>query len=177
MRRLWGYFLVITLLVVGAVGARAEGVDEYRVKAALVLNFARFTAWPENAFSSTDTPLNVCVMGDGRLAEVFEPLEQKRIGTRPVTVTVDIRLDQSVACHVIFVADTERDKLPRLFSAIQDLPVLTIGETSVFTDSGGMINFVNIDGRLKFIVNLKNAQARKMNLSARLLKLAYAVKE
>jgi hypothetical protein len=171
------YFFAIALLVFGAQSAWAEGAGEYRVKSALVLNFARFTEWPTDALGSEDTPFNVCVMGEAHLAKDFESLKGKHIGTRPVVVIEDASLEQSIACQVIFVAGTDREKLPRLFSAIYGRPILTIGEMSAFTDSGGMVNFVEVNGRLKFIVNLKHVYASKMNLSARLLKLAYAVKE
>ena len=162
--------------MLGAQSVWAEGVGEYRVKSALVLNFARFTDWPAGALGGEDMPFNICVMGEAHLAKDFESLEGKHTGARPVVVTMDASLEQSSTCHVIFVAGTNREKLPRLFSAVYGRPILTIGEMNAFTDSGGMVNFVNVNGRLKFIVNLKNVHASKMNMSARLLKLAYSVK-
>lgn len=170
------YFLAIALLVLGAQGTWAEGVGEYRVKSALVLNFARFTDWPAGALGSEDMPFNVCVMGEAHFAKDFESLKGKNVGARPVVVIVDASLEQSTACQVVFVAGADREKLPRLFSAIYGRPILTIGEMSAFTDSGGMVNFVEVNGRLKFIVDLQNVHASNMNMSARLLKLAYAVK-
>jgi len=166
----------MTLLVLGVQGVWAEVVGEYRVKSALVLNFARFTDWPVGALGGEDTPFNVCVMGETHLAKDFERLQGKHIDNRPVVVTLDARLDQAITCQVIFVAGADRDKLPRLFSAIDGRPILTIGEMSTFTDSGGMVNFVNVNGRLKFIVDQNNIHASNLNMSARLLKLAYVVK-
>jgi hypothetical protein len=43
-------------------------------------------------------------------------------------------------------------------------------------DHGGMINFVQVNGRLRFEVAPQNAANEKINISARLLAVAYMVR-
>jgi hypothetical protein len=68
--------------------------------------------------------------------------------------------------------------MPHLSEAIQavrGLPVLTIGETPGFATSGGMINLVLEDNRVRFEVNVKAAKEADLNISSRLLALARIV--
>ena len=66
----------VALMLAGAgpVGSRAEDASfsEYEVKAAWLLNFARFVNWPTNAFQSPESPIVVGIAGKdpfGRLLE------------------------------------------------------------------------------------------------------------
>src|SRR5437763_797056 len=44
--------------------ARAEPSREYAVKAAFIYNFAQFTQWPADAFTSDDSPFVIGIVGD-----------------------------------------------------------------------------------------------------------------
>ena len=44
--------------------APAKITREYLIKAAILYNLAKFTAWPETAFHNTNAPLRVCVLGN-----------------------------------------------------------------------------------------------------------------
>lgn len=152
-----------------------RAVEEYALKAALVLNFARFTEWPRSTFKGPDEPLNFCVLGDNVSKEDFDGIEGKTVGSRPVRVNVAKMLELDQSCHVVFITGVERTRLPRIMAALNGSPTLTIGEMTGFNDAGGMINFININGRLKFGVNLSNITKSELKLSSRLLKLAHAV--
>ncbi|MBV1931167.1 MAG: YfiR family protein [Porticoccaceae bacterium] len=152
-----------------------DKVEEYNLKAALVYNFARFSQWPENSFSSADTPVALCVQGDQSLIKSFGLLAKKTLFGRPVSIVVAETLVNPESCNVIFVTGVQRQGLPRLFAAVADQPILTIGEMNGFTDIGGMILFTTVHERLKFSVNLENTEAGGISLSSRLLKLAHVI--
>ncbi len=54
-------------------------------------------------------------------------------------------------------------------------PVLTVGESVTFLQSGGMVNFVTEQGHVKFDVSRRTAEARGLKFSSRLLRLARSV--
>lgn len=155
----------------------SPAADEYAIKAALVLNFARFATWPEHVFARPQSPVNFCILGDEFLAGSFAALEAKTIGQRPVKVSIANRLKDPDACHLIFISGADRQGLSRVLAAIADRPVLTIGEMTTFTALGGMINLMTIDGRLKFSVNSANTRRAGLMLSSRVLKLADTVED
>jgi len=170
-----GLLLAHLLLVVPPSFGASHAVEEYQLKAALILNFARFTSWPEDTFTDATAPLHLCVLGDNVLQKTFDSLSKKRIAKHPVVVTVANPLKEPASCHAIFVTGQDREQLPRMFAAIAGKPVLTIGEMSGFNDTGGMIKLFNVDGRLKFQVNINNTQDAGIKLSSRLLKLAHSI--
>ena len=116
-------------------------------------------------------------MGEEFLADAFRPLTKKTIGSHPIVVKTSVWLERPQDCQLIFVQRTERQVLGRLFAAIADLPVLTIGEMPGFTDTGGIINLFAEHERMVFEIDLNNARRANIKLSSRLLKLARHVKE
>ncbi|HEU5051094.1 MAG TPA: YfiR family protein, partial [Gemmatimonadales bacterium] len=61
-----GLVLLATLGFPPAAAAQSAvpaGSLEYQVKAAYLLNFARYVSWPEGAFASPTAPLPICVLG------------------------------------------------------------------------------------------------------------------
>ncbi|MGH8022009.1 MAG: YfiR family protein, partial [Limisphaerales bacterium] len=53
--------------------ARAQSVSrEYPLKAVFILNFARFTDWPTNAFASRTAPFVIGILGDNPFGSLME---------------------------------------------------------------------------------------------------------
>ena len=49
----------------------AETSAEVAVKAAVVHKIAKFVTWPDSAFSSADSPIRFCVVGNGGIFEAL----------------------------------------------------------------------------------------------------------
>jgi hypothetical protein len=54
--------------------------------------------------------------------------------------------------------------------------VLTVSDIPDFTNSGGMIQFVLLENKVRFQVNLTAAETAGLTLSSQLLKVATSVK-
>ena len=153
----------------------AQALDEYTVKAALVLNFARFAEWPQTAFATPTDTVDVCVIADEAIETAFAGIHGERVGERRVHL---LRLDTPrnlEECHVLFVSGTDRGELPRILTATEGRPVLTIGEMAGFAESGGLVSFDKAEGKISFRVNLEATKRSGLRLSSRLLKLAVIV--
>jgi hypothetical protein len=146
--------------------------DEAAIRAAFVLNFARFTSWPTGAFVDAQSKLSLCVPeqypGAGRLLE----LEGKKAAERILTVRTFSQSDALEGCHIVYLVGLERRPIQRALVAVGARPVLTIGEMNGFGDMGGVINLVVIDGKLRFKINRQLAERVGLRLSSQLLKLA-----
>jgi len=166
---------VILLLFLGDVSA--EGVEEYRVKAALVLNFARFTEWPVSTINiDSKQSIHFCVIGNSEVEEAFAEIDNKSVGEWHVEIRNIDDLPELKNCHLVYVGYSEKRRLPEVFAAIEDQPVLTIGEMDEFTSLGGMINLVIQERKIGFQVNLDAANNANLRISARVLKLGDIVK-
>jgi hypothetical protein len=75
-------------------------------------------------------------------------------------------------CHILFLSQSEKERLPRILGTVRGVPVLTVSETRHFLEAGGMINFVHVDGRVRFEINEAAAQQGGLKISSQLLALA-----
>lgn len=159
----------------------AEGDDPSginTVKSALVLNFTRYSSWPEKTWDAGgDASLDVGVLGDGDVVDALRSLEGRRSGHRTLRVFHITDPADAAGMHVIFMSESGKDSWPSVRDVVAGRPVLTIGESSDFTESGGLIGLLMENGRFRFEVNLAEARAVDLRISSKLLKLAKAVQE
>jgi hypothetical protein len=174
MSRPFFAFLAVLVLAPGApVGAQAS--LEYSVKAALLLNFARFIEWPDAAFADARTPVSVCVFGDNPFGDALaralqgETVHNRSLVARQVTSQAD-----SAPCHILFVPSGVES---RARAAVQQprSHAVTVGESPRFENMGGAVTLLLEDGRVRFKVNLRPVEARGIRISARMLQLASRV--
>lgn len=170
--------VVLVCVCAVGVGLAAERPDADQVRAALVLNFTRYTEWPLPAEGGAGGDvLRIGILADEDQAASLVALDGKVSGERLLEV-VRCR-DAAAAADVdaVFVAGGDRETWLAVRAAVADRPILTIGEMNGFLDAGGLINLVNQDGRYRFEVNLADARDAGLKISSRLLKLARTVKQ
>lgn len=151
---------------------------EYEVKALWLANCARFVEWPERAFGTVaQSPFVVGVLGKDPFGKHLEKaFEGKVVKGHPVVLKrLSGDLDPKF-CHILFVAGSERKRMPGLLSRLRGAPVLTVGETDNFLEQGGMVQFVRKQGAIRFAVNLEPAQDARLYVGANLLKVAVSVR-
>ncbi|MFP4033298.1 MAG: YfiR family protein [Desulfococcaceae bacterium] len=141
---------------------------EYRVKAAFVYHFARFTHWPDGAFERPESPLILCVAGEPPGIEALFSLRDKLVRGRPILVR-RFAPDEAAACHVLFVGMASPERVARAMGAVRRKGVLTIGESDAFVQQCGIIHFFLEGDHLRFGVNLSAAGRAEIRFSSQLL--------
>jgi hypothetical protein len=155
--------------------ARAGEFDEYAVKAAYLYNFAKFVEWPAEAFTSTATPLAICIVGENLFGGALENLSGKVVERHPVEIKYLPTAAGFERCHIVFMSRTEQGRFKALLAKLAHLPILTVSDITNFTQEGGMIGLVEAEQRIRFNINLSVARQANLNLSSQLLKLAITV--
>jgi hypothetical protein len=151
-------------------GQNTMSLSEYQVKAAYLVNFARFVEWPVPP--TPGSPFYICILGDDPFQEALDQLVMNaRVNGRPVIVRRFSRLQGD--CHILFISSSERDSFKVL--GLTPPGVLTVGETATFRADGGMISFVIENRRVRFDVNLRAATQAGVQISSRLLGVARVV--
>ena len=166
--------LLLVLVSMGSVGGvkvSAQAPDEYRVKAAFILNFARFVEWPADSYSESGV-LVVGVIGDNPFGSSLDHLNGntvngRRIATRRLKLGDNLR-----ACQILFVSSSERSRLGKILESVRGGSVLTIGELPQFCQAGGIIKFVIQDYRVRFEMNAGAAGQARLRISSKLLALS-----
>lgn len=167
--------LIIAAVLV-TTNATAQTVDEYRVKAAFVFNFAKFIQWPAEAFKAPGDPLVICVVGQDQMANSLrETVNGNAIDGRQVIIR-QIAIGQGPCdCQILFVGASAMKGFRS--HAKESTGVLTVGETPGFATDGGAINLKLEDGRVRFEINVAAAERQQLHISSKLLSLAQVVKK
>jgi hypothetical protein len=153
--------------------ADAQTMTEHQVKAAFLMNFAKFIEWPAVMFETVNTPITIGIIGDDPFDTALdEAVRGKAIdGHRILVKHVRIFEDWSKV-HILFVSDSEKNDLRKIFERLGDAPVLTVSDIQSFCRSGGTIGFVTEHNRVRFEISLEAAERSGLLISSKLLTLA-----
>ena len=155
--------------------AQAASSAEHEIKAAFMYNFAKFVQWPAASFGGPQAPLIVCVMGEDGLGPALDTIDHKVAQGHEVRVRRRVRLDDAKSCHILFIAASERGRLPAILRALNGASVLTISDIDGFAEAGGVIGLYNVDNKVQFSINPEQARSGSLQINSQLLKLAKIV--
>jgi hypothetical protein len=177
-----------------------DSIDrEYRIKAAFVYNFLKFVeggrfAPPQDKTEDADPNdpndrLVVGVLGVPPSRIAFDEFQGKKVGPRLVqiqwfksfTELADEEgeipeqypeLETIRKCRVLFVCPSERAFLQRILPPLRDSGILTVGDVPLFLETGGVINLLIEEKKIRFEVNLAAAARAQLVIRSSLLRLA-----
>lgn len=189
------YFAIVLVMVLGSVhvmlGAPAESETnrEYQIKAAFLFNFFKFVDWPEEKTTNSNEPFTIGVIGTNPFGKSLEPIEEKEVKSRKVVIKHLGNLKEQEGserkdtikalrkCHLLFISSSEKENLVTIIEALKGASVLTVGETAGFLESGGIINFLMEDKKVRFEINNFDAKQAGLTIRSKLLRLARRVIE
>lgn len=155
-------------LAAGRDTLEARQIGDAQVKAAVLYNLAKFVQWP----TEEARPLVIGIAGDNAFAEVVaRTVLGRRVNARNLQTRRLSGGDDPSGCDIVFIAEMrsheEDDWLQRVRGA-----VLTVGESTRFLRSGGMVRLYAEGRKVRFQVNQKNTETSGLKLSSQLLALA-----
>jgi hypothetical protein len=170
-------FLAGVGLLAGGLSAQAESSNSgHNIKAAFIYNFAIYVDWPSESFKTQEEPFVVGVVGSDKFADLLErTLSEKTVRGHAFMVKRSAAAKSIKGCHIVFFSADTRDVAAGL-SALSTTPTLTVGESTAFSDSGGMINFLVDDNKVRFDINTDAGRRAHLVMSSRLLSLARRVR-
>lgn len=158
--------------------AQQTKASESAVKATYLYNFSRFVQWPADAASTKVDSFSICVFGEDPFGPVLDTiLSGESIGGKAVVAKGVTKLQDASDCRVLYISASEESRLKEILGSVDRAGVLTVSDIPQFSLRGGMIQFVFVGNRVRFEVNLSNAQAAGLTLSSDLLKVAVAVRK
>jgi hypothetical protein len=158
--------------------AQQTKAPESAVKATYLYNFSRFVQWPADAAAAKGDAFSICVLGEDPFGAVLDSiLSGETIGGKPVMTKRVARSQDALDCRVLYISASEDGRLKEILAGLDKSGVLTVSDIPQFSQRGGMIQFVLVGNKLRFEVNLTNAQTAGLTLSSDLLKVAVAVRK
>jgi len=155
---------------------RADDNKEYLVKAAFIYNFVKFVEWPDGKAISTQSNINVCIVGNSPLRKTSDVFRAASTAKLKLSLAEEKSWkDAPQRCHILFISDSEEGKVNDILAGLQGQPVLTVSDIDDFAEKGGMIGFVTSDNKIKLVVNTKATAAAGLKVDAQLLEIALKV--
>lgn len=170
--------IICALLLPGGKGLAAllASPGEYQLKAGFLYNFAHFIEWPANAFSDPESPIVIGVLGNDPFASDLDGIVRgEKVNNHPLVVQRYQQVEEIKACHILFISQSEAKRLERIFMALKNRSVLTVGDADGFARRGGMIRFATQNNKIRFRVNLEAAKNANLTISSKLLRAAEIV--
>jgi hypothetical protein len=172
---------LIVLAVVAGLSARSATAqpvaDEYQVKAAYLLNFARFVEWPADVLPAS-SPLTIAIVGNDPFGGTLDSLLRgKSANGHPIRVRYLRWNDMLVQCQIVFISASEEPHLLQIFRFIGNSGVLTVSDIDRFSLRGGIVEFSMVGNRVRFDIDRISAVTAKLTISSKLLNVARAVHE
>jgi uncharacterized protein DUF4154 len=156
--------------------AEAAPAGEYQIKAVFVYNFAHFVQWPPDALPAGPTPLVIGILGtDPFGAYLDEAVRGEKIDGHPLAVQRFARIEDVRDCQILFISQSENDRLDRILGDLKGRSILTVSEAAGFGGRGGMIGLVTVDHKIRLKINVGAARASTLTISSKLLRPAEIV--
>jgi hypothetical protein len=148
--------------------------SEYRIKAAFLYNFSRFTNWP-NENTAAPAGFNLCVIGENPFGDALDSLSGKAVRNRPLVIHALEQAEDQESCHLVFIGGTEQARTAEILASLEDRPVLTASDSDGFTEQGGIIELKLVERKVRFEINVDAAERSGLVISSKLLNLATIV--
>lgn len=144
------------------------------IKAVMLLGFAQLSEW--TAETSGPTSFEICLFGNSEIGPALKmAVEGETALGRPIRVQEIESLDAVADCRILYVADQRKSDFAKASSNLIAPNTLLVGDFSGFTQSSGAVEFFSDSGRVRFAVNIDNAESRGIRLSSRILSRARIV--
>jgi len=174
--RVWRWLigLAATGLLAVALPAIAMEALEASVKAAYIYKFLPYVEWPAASFANADSPQVIGVMSaDAVHGELEQLVAGRRVNGRALVVRKVTPGDSLEGVHVLYLGRSARAS--SVMPMVVGKPVLVITDAPTGLAEGGALNFILVDGRVRFEAAPAAAERSGLRLSSRLLAVAERV--
>lgn len=151
-------------------------VQEYQLKAALVMKLPLFVEWPSPSSPPARDELIIGILGSNPFGNHLEIIaNNKLIAGHKVVIRACQNLEEARVCHLVFVAESEKPRQQEILTALQKLPVLTVSDLPGFATGGGMVGLVSNNRKISLEINQQALRVGGLKVDPQLLPLARVI--
>ena len=147
------------------------------VKIAFLEKFTRFINWPdESSLADSSNIFLITIIGtDSITKEIYNFYKTRKIKGRNVKINYISNISEITECHLLFIANSEKESLEQIIDYTKERPILTISDTDGFAEKGVLINLFSLKNQLRFQINETAVKTSGLYVNFRLLNLAKIV--
>lgn len=164
--------LLLLASLASALAAPDVSNTELAMKTDALVNLPRYIQWPDSAFVVDRTPLMVGVYGHSKIHKaLMDAVDGKVVNGRRVMVR-RFYWPQVPNSHLLFIAQSERHRLPWIMKKLEHSTTLTVSEFDDFLTYGGILRMSMKDEKIRFHVNGTAAKEVGLRFSSKFLSVA-----
>lgn len=148
------YRLVVLVVLLGlnflsSSRTQAQNTD-YRIHGMFLANFAKYVVWP-----TTGATFTMAVMGpEDVVASVNNMVKGKTVNSAAINVVKINSVNEiSTNFNMVFLPNMASGKFEEVKAVIGNKPILLVTEKAGLGKAGSMINFVELNGKMRFELN------------------------
>lgn len=165
------FFLSVTVLLMGGNLITAQensGGKDYELKANFLYRFVDYVYWKNQSKNQT---FSIAVLEESPITNTLLSMSKnKKMLIKEYKHLNDIR-----SCNILFVPYNCSIPIETIISEFSGKPVLIVTEQNGYGKKGAQMNFVMVDNKLKFEVNLKAINKSGIGISSFLLQHAIII--
>ena len=166
------YLKIIALMVLFLGGNHCFSQD-YQFHKVYIYNFTKYIQWPPEMQGGDFV---IGVYGKSSMINELKAMSLNRtVGAQKITVKEIHSPQDASTCHVVFVPSGKSGSLTDLKSKLDGRPTLIITEKDGLAKQGSAINFVLVDGKLKYELNKNSIDKAGLKVMPDLVKLAILI--
>ena len=176
----WPLLVVLAMLAwlcCGAVASAQHAANESSIRAAMVVNMARFIGWPAWKSDAEHPQFVICILGADPIEHYSASLEHQTIDSGPVVVRHLTANEPVNSCHVLYIGVAQRKRLSLIEPELTKNAVLTVSERSNAITGNQVVGLPAVDDHIHIEINLSVAQRSNLQISSRLLRLATVTRQ
>ena len=145
---------------------------EIKLKFAFINKFIEYIdkGWQE-AYKDNIIIIDIIGEVDKEKAVLLKNFERNRIKNLPVKIRVNSDINDLKNSDIIYVTNGSKHKIEQILRKCRK-SVLSVGDIKYFIDQGGVIEFYNYRGRVRFDIDDNKAKEKGIFFNAKLLELS-----
>lgn len=163
-------FVVFLLLIIAVPLMHAQ---QELFKSLFIYNFTKNIDWPSE-YKSGNFVISI-VGQDGITNELKKLAQSKRVGSQPISVKSVNNVSELQKSNIVFISSTKSSSLASVVDKYKSAPTLVISDQGGGCKNGAGINFVLVDGKIKFEISPSKVTAGGLQLSPKLTGLGILV--
>ncbi|WP_413999821.1 YfiR family protein [Flavobacterium sp. W1B] len=163
------FFLgVIFIIMVGNILSAQENANEYEMKAQFLYRFIDYVSWKNY---SKNQLFKIAVLDQSPITPLLTAITRNK----KIEIKEYKNLNEIESCNILFVPYNSNISIEAVLSEFSEKPILIVTERNGYGKKGAHMNFIMIDNKLKFEVNLKAINKSGIGISSFLLQHAIIV--
>ena len=155
------------LLLIAGTALAQSGVNDPNIKSVFIYTFTKYISWPgdDNIFK-----IGVLKADQRMVTALTEMARKKSTDARQILIEEYSNIDQIEDCEIVFIPASQSDA----FFQLRDRDtrhMLIVTEREGLGSQGSGINFIEVEGRIKFEINRAVIEEQGLKVASTLMAL------